>query len=65
MKRDGPDGRAAVGDAAAPTQSVKFQVITVLPPTVAMPMPIRRAFGFRMLAMWLKWPGYGSAMNCW
>ena len=42
---------------------MKFQVMTVLPPTVAIPTPMRRALGFRMLAMWFQCPGYGSDMN--
>ena len=38
-------------------QSVKFQVMIVLLPTVAIPTPMRRAFGFRMFAMWFQCPG--------
>jgi hypothetical protein len=60
--RDRPEGRCV---AVRPSggQSAKSQVMTVLLPTVAMPTPIRRAFGLRMFAMWFHCPGYGSAMN--
>ena len=61
--QDAIPARRPSGSRADDGQSAKFQVMIVLLPTVAIPMPIRRAFGLRMFAMWFQCPGYGSAMN--
>jgi len=55
-----PGGTAGTphgGDAPTQRQSVKSQVMTVRPPTVAIPTPIRVKRGSRMFAMWFHCPG--------
>lgn len=57
LMRDGTAGAPHAGGAPARPQSVKSQTMTVRPPTVAIPTPMRVKRGSRMFAMWFHCPG--------